>query len=124
MTKAIGVDAIELERIGETLAEHGQRFLDKVYTDAEQALLGGRESKLEFYGGRFAAKEAVLKALGTGWAKGLGFRDIEILRDADGRPHVVLPRAAAEHAATRGITQVLVTITHTRRDAIAIAAAE
>ena len=128
--KALGVDAVELERIEETLSRHGQQFLDKILTAAEQSLIGPKsgpgagEGPLTFVAGRFAAKEAVLKVLGTGWAKGLGFRDVEVLRDPDGRPHVVLHGVAAERAAVLGFTQILVSITHTRRDAIAVAAAD
>ena len=106
------------------LERHGQRFLDKVLTAAEQALMGGREGPLSFVAGRFAAKEAVLKVLGTGWAQGLGFCDVEVLRDDSGRPHVVLHGPAAERARTLGFTQILISITHSRRDAIAVAAAD
>jgi holo-[acyl-carrier protein] synthase len=122
--KALGVDAIEIERVDASLERHGQRFLDRILTSAEQALMGGGEGPLQFVAGRFAAKEAVLKVLGTGWAKGLGFCDVEVLRNEDGRPHVVLHGPAAARAAALGFGSILVSITHTRRDAIAVAAAE
>lgn len=122
--KAIGIDAIELERVDTSLRRHGQRFLDRILTPAEQALMDGGEGPLQFVAGRFAAKEAVLKVLGTGWAKGLGFLDVEVLRNEDGRPLVVLHHLAAARADDLGFETVLVSITHTRRDAIAVAAAE
>lgn len=126
--KSIGIDAIEVERIADALARHGDRFVAKVYTAAERTIAAGRshptEGPAEFLAGRFAAKEAVLKALGTGWAKGLGFHDVEVLRGADGRPEVVLHGPAADRAALLGISRILVSITHTRRDAIAFAAAD
>lgn len=126
--KAVGLDAVEIERIASTLDRHTERFLEKVYTAEERRLAdtraAGGERPVEFYAGRFAAKEAVLKALGTGWAKGLGFHDIEVLREDDGRPHVVLHGPAAERARALGIKHVLVSITHTRRDAMAVALAE
>ncbi len=122
--KALGVDAIELERIADALARHGDRFLAKCFTDAERALASAKEGPVPFYSGRFAAKEAVLKALGTGWAQGLGFGDVEILRGPSGAPEVVLHRRAAERAAELGITRIFVSITHTRRDATAVCAAE
>lgn len=125
--KAIGIDAIEIERIAASLARHGDRFAEKVYTPAERALAEGRshptEGPAEFLAGRFAAKEAVLKVLGTGWAKGLGFQDVEILRSPDGRPHVALHGPAADLARSLGFTAILVSITHTRTTATAVAAA-
>jgi holo-[acyl-carrier protein] synthase len=122
--KSLGIDAIEIERVDDSLMRHGQRFLDRILTPAEQTLLDGGESALHFVAGRFAAKEAVLKVLGTGWAHGLGFRDVEILRNELGRPRVVLHGPAAARAASLDLGEILVSITHTRRDAIAVAAAE
>jgi len=123
--KAIGLDAIEIERVAEAIERHGERFLARVYTGAERLAaeaLGDAAS--QFYAGRFAAKEAVLKALGTGYAQGLAFRDVEILRDADGAPRVALYALARERARDLGISKILVSITHTRSDAHAVAVAE
>ena len=121
--KALGIDAVELERVEAAIEKHGRRFMDRCFTAAEQELATERERPAEFYGGRFAAKEAVLKALGTGWAEGLGFRDVEILRAPTGAPEAVLHGVAAARAAELGITRVVVSITHTRRDAVAVAVA-
>jgi holo-[acyl-carrier protein] synthase len=122
--KAIGIDAVELARMSALLRKRGDRFVSKIFTDAEKATAVGREGPVTFYSGRFAAKEAVLKALGTGWAKGLGFKDVEILRGPTGAPSVVLHGKARTRAKDLGITRFFVSITHTRRDATAVCAAE
>jgi holo-[acyl-carrier protein] synthase len=123
--KAIGIDAVEIERIAEAIERHGERFLARVYT-AEERQLAERsgEARSQFYAGRFAAKEAVLKALGTGYAQGLGFREVEVLRDTNGAPRLTLHGFAKERAHDLGITKILVSITHTRRDAHAVAVAD
>lgn len=123
--KAVGIDAVEIERVAEAVERHGERFLARVYTADERRLAGASGGAAsQFYAGRFAAKEAVLKALGTGYAQGLGFRDVEILRDPNGAPRLTLHGAARERAHDLGITKILVSITHTRRDAHAVAVAE
>ena len=122
--KSVGLDAVEMERIELLLKTRRDRFLQRVYTPVEQALAYGRESELTFYAGRFAAKEAVLKALGTGWAGGIRFTDVEVLREPGGAARVELHGLAAEKARELGISRVLVSISHTRRDAYAVAFAE
>jgi len=123
--KSVGLDAIEIERVAEAIARHGERFLARVYTPEERRVAAtAGEAAAQFYAGRFAAKEAVLKALGTGYAKGLAFHEVEVLRNADGAPRLVLHGAARARAGVLGITQVLVSITHTRSDAHAVAVAE
>ena len=122
--KAVGLDAVEIERVTEAIERHGERFLARIYTDAERRLADGSgEAAGQFYAGRFAAKEAVLKALGTGYAQGLGFREVEILRGENGAPALTLHGAARERATALGIAKILVSITHTRRDAHAVAIA-
>jgi holo-[acyl-carrier protein] synthase len=120
--KAIGLDAIEISRVAEAIERHGERFLDRVFTDAERAHAADRgASASQFYAGRFAAKEAVLKALGTGYAQGLAFHEIEILPGKDGEPRVTLHGAARTRAALLGIHTLLVSISHTRDNAHAVA---
>lgn len=120
--KAVGLDAIEIARVAEAIERHGERFLDRVFTDAERAHATDRgASASQFYAGRFAAKEAVLKALGTGYAKGLAFHEIEVLPGPDGAPTVTLHGAARTRAALLGIDTILVSITHTRENAHAVA---
>lgn len=123
--KSVGLDAIEIERVADAIARHGERFLARVYTPEERSVAAAAgDATNQFYAGRFAAKEAVLKALGTGYAKGLAFHEVEVLRNANGAPRLVLHGAARARAADLGITKVLVSITHTRSDAHAVAVAE
>jgi holo-[acyl-carrier protein] synthase len=123
--RGLGLDAVEIERVAAAVERQGVRFLERVFTEAELVLAGEeRAARMTFLAGRFAAKEAVLKALGTGWAKGLAFRDVEVLRNEDGAPQVALHGAARSRADALGITRMLVSITHTRTDAHAVALGE
>src|SRR5215813_9947756 len=91
MILSTGVDIIEISRVEETLGRRGERFLTKVFTQEEIAYCEGKASRSASYAVRFAAKEAVMKALGTGWAKGIGFKDIEVVSNDGGRSiHVSL----------------------------------
>lgn len=110
-----GVDAAEIPRIQKALERWGQRFLDRVYTPSEQLYCRGKAERLA---GRFAAKEAVSKALGTGIRR-LSWRDIEILPNRRGRPTVYLHGRAAARAHEMGATWLSVSITHTDELAIA-----
>lgn len=123
--KSVGLDAIEIERVKEAIERHGDRFLDRVFTPEERRLAAASgEAAHQFYAGRFAAKEAVLKALGTGYAQGLAFHHVEILRNPNGAPRLVMHDAARARATDLGITKIHISITHTRRDAHAVAVAE
>lgn len=122
--RAVGLDAVELERIEVSIARHGDRFLRRVYTPYEVDLAPAHAGRVAFFAGRFAAKEAVLKVLGTGWSGGIAFTDVEIRRVDGGAPEVRLGGLAAERARELGLAQILVSITHTRRDAQAVAVAE
>ena len=112
---AAGVDAIEIERVQQTLARHPQRFLNRVYTELEVAYCHGRVHELA---ARFAAKEAMMKALGTG-VRGVAWREIEILPDRRGKPLVYLHGNAASRADAIGLGQPEVSLTHS--DLLAIA---
>jgi holo-[acyl-carrier protein] synthase len=124
MARGIGIDAVEIERIRSARERLGGRFVRRVLSAAEQDLLEGSSTPDTFLAGRFAAKEAVMKVLGTGWAKGVRFCDIEVLKDSDGVPVVHLDGVAAERARALGVSQVLVSITHTRDLAMAMATGE
>jgi holo-[acyl-carrier protein] synthase len=115
------LDAIEIHRIEETITRQGARFLQRVYTAYEIELAPAHAGRFAFFAGRFAAKEAVLKALGTGWAGGIAFTDVEVRRRPGGAPHVTLHGLALRRAAEIGVSEVHVSITHTRSDAQAIA---
>ncbi len=106
----VGVDLVEIARIERALQRHGARFLERIFTPAEAALCAGRPAELA---ARFAGKEAVSKALGTGIA-GFGWRDIEILSDDAGKPLVTLYGGAAARAAGLGLTRIEISLSHTR----------
>lgn len=123
--KSLGIDAVEIERIADVIERHGDRFLARVYSAEERRIaVDSGEAAPQFYAGRFAAKEAVLKALGTGYSQGLAFHEVEVLRNPNGAPRLVLHGAARKRADELGIAKILVSITHTRRDAHAVAFAE
>lgn len=112
---AVGIDIIEIERVRRTLERHGKRFLARVYTPVEIAYCRGRVSELA---ARFAAKEAVMKALGTG-ARGVAWREIEILPNRRGKPLVYLYGQAAARAAAIGLEGLDVSLSHSHDFAIA-----
>jgi len=120
-----GIDLCSVGRIRRMVADHGDHFLQRTYTEAEVAHARRRKKGFEeTLAGRFAAKEAVMKALGTGWREGVAWRSIEIVTDLAGRPQVRLHGAAAEKAEALGISAWHVTITHTGNLAVASAIAE
>lgn len=117
----IGVDACEIARLKRALAgPAGARFRKRVFTAGEQAYCDARgRARFESYAARFAAKEAAMKALGTGWGQGLGFTDVEVTREGNAAPQLVLHGEAARLAVTLGIARCHLSVTHTRTTAIA-----
>jgi holo-[acyl-carrier protein] synthase len=122
----IGIDACEIERMRRALAGRtGLRFRERVFTESERAYCEARgRSRVESYATRFAAKEAAMKALGTGWGQGVGWHDVEVVRPADAPPALVLHGVAARLAKRRRLRRWHVTLTHTRTLAIAWVLAE
>lgn len=120
MTLVHGVDLVEVERIEAMLADHGDRFVERVFTSAEQrdADAGGRR-RAEHYAARFAAKEAVFKALGTGWSGGIDWRDVGVVRLPGGQPTVCINGEAARVAQAKGIEAWALSLTHTSSHAMA-----
>ncbi|TWT44914.1 Holo-[acyl-carrier-protein] synthase [Phycisphaerae bacterium RAS1] len=118
-----GVDIVVCQRIERIWREHGERFLDRIFTADERRYCVGNRSELVRLAGRFAAKEAVLKVLGTGWRGGIEWTDIEVLPDPLGRPLVSLHGQTAKLAAALGIRTVLVSISHAGDYAVASAIA-
>jgi holo-[acyl-carrier protein] synthase len=114
----LGMDATEVARIADSLARYGERFLRRVFTDEEIAYCMRRKHPAPHLAGRFAAKEAGMKAIGTGHAFGVLWRDLEVIRRG-GPPQLQFHNAAGEHFARLGATRALLTITHT--DALALA---
>lgn len=117
---AHGVDLVWTARIAEMLRDHGQKFLDRCFTTGEQAYCAANPLRqTEHLAARFAAKEAVLKALGTGLADGINWTDVEVVRQASGRPEIVLHAKAAEAAARLSIRTWLVSLSHIDKVALA-----
>jgi holo-[acyl-carrier protein] synthase len=117
-----GIDIIETERIRRSVQEHGERFLDRVYTPAEQRYCARNQKRYyEHLAGRFAAKEAVLKVLGTGWRGGIAWTDVEIVAAASGQPKVRLTGECERIAHEQGITGWHVSISHIETHATASA---
>lgn len=112
---------VENARFAELLARHPGRARRRLFADAELAYAAGTRREVEHLAVRFAAKEAVLKALGTGWAGGIAWTDVEVTRDDAGRPGVRLSNLAAERAAELGITTWLLSLTHTQHTSAASA---
>jgi len=123
MKIAQGIDLVDFPRIAEMFERHGQRFMDRVFTGAEQEYANANKNKMEKFAGRFAAKEAILKLLGTGWRGKIAWTDIEITNNEMGQPQVKLSGQVKEIADKLGITEISVSITHTANFAIASAAA-
>jgi holo-[acyl-carrier protein] synthase len=115
----VGIDIIEIDRIAGTLQRFGQRFLHRVYSERERERYGKRPAELA---ARFAAKEAVMKALGTG-VRGIRWRDIEVLPNRRGKPIVVLHHTAAERARLLGFNHFAISLTHSRTEAMAMVVA-
>jgi len=115
----IGIDLIELDRVRAVLKRHGNRFLDRIYTVPERQRAAQMADPTPFLAGRFAAKEAVLKVLGTGLTGGITWQDVSVLREPSGAPRVALARKAFDRARKLGMGRILITITHSRELAMA-----
>ena len=118
-----GIDLVDFPRIEQMLDRHGKRFLDRIFTSAEQAYAASNRNRTEKLAGRFAAKEAVLKMLGTGWRGKIAWTDIEVVNDSMGKPVVTLSGEVKRIADNLNIGEVSMSITHTANFAIASAAA-
>ncbi len=122
---AIGIDIIETARLRQSVEEHAQRFLDRVFTIAEQAYCAKSAKRYyEHLAGRFAAKEAVLKVLGTGWRGGIAWTDINIVAASSGQPKVELSGECLRIATALGITRWHISISHIETHATASAIGE
>lgn len=119
----IGTDIVECLRIAQMIERHGEVFLQRVYTAREIEYCSTRKASTQHYAGRWAAKEAVLKAMGTGWARGIRWRDIEVRNDEGGRPRIALGGGAREVCETLGVADMLISISHCRSHATAYALA-
>lgn len=116
-----GLDLVECHRIARLLDAHTDRFSNRILTRAEQEKAASLADPVSFVAGRFAAKEAILKMIGTGWRDGIAWTDMEILPNAQGQPIVTLTGETARIAAGLGIQRILLSITHTKTHAAASA---
>lgn len=119
-----GIDIVSVARIGHSIEKYGDRFLERCFTAGERAYADDRKRRIEHLAGRFAAKEAVLKALGTGWRSGIAWTDVEVVLEPSGQPRIELHNRAAEIARELGIATVHISISHTDELATASAIAE
>lgn len=114
-----GIDAIEPDRIARSIENHGERFIERVFTAAERAYCEDTKRSAERFAARFAAKEAAVKALGFGMRRGMSWTDLEVVRDSYGKPSLALHGPAAEALAAIGGTRTLLSLTHTASVAMA-----
>jgi holo-[acyl-carrier protein] synthase len=120
MIVGTGVDLCEVGRMQEAIERHGQRILNRVFTEREIAYSERKANRFERYAARFAAKEAGMKALGTGWRAGLGWRDLEVTNLPSGRPTLTLHGRAAEIAQKLAVRNISLSLTHTAEQAMAL----
>lgn len=119
MIVGMGIDVAEVERIKAVVETQAERFLKRVYTPAEVTYCEQFKNKYERYAGRFAVKEAAMKALGTGWSRGVRWVDVEVVRQRGGRPTLSLKGEAKNIADRLGVKHIAVSITHTAQQAFA-----
>ena len=119
MIVGLGVDIAEVGRVKAAIERHGEVFLRRLYTAREREYCERFKNKFERYAGRFAAKEAAMKALGTGWSRGVRWVDVEVVREKGGRPTIALAGEAAKVADRLGVQHIALSITHTADQAFA-----
>jgi holo-[acyl-carrier protein] synthase len=119
MIVGTGIDITEVPRIAAAIERFGERFLDRVYTPKEIAYCRSKKNAVERFAARFAAKEAAMKAIGTGLRQGVTWHDVEVGREPGGRPTIIFSGRAAEFAAKLGAKRVHLSLTHSEQTAIA-----
>ena len=119
MIVGLGLDIAEIDRIEDAITRHGAPFLERLFTPREVEYCERFRNRYERYAGRFAAKEAAMKALGTGWSRGVRWRDIEVVRGESGKPTLKLEGVAGEIARGMGVKSIVMTITHSGNLALA-----
>jgi holo-[acyl-carrier protein] synthase len=120
MIIGLGVDIMQIDRIETAIERRGRFFLERVFTPSEIAYCESHRRRGERFAGRFAAKEAAMKALGTGWTRGVRWIDIEVVREPSGKPTLRLAGAACEIASGLGVKHIALTITHDGNTALAL----
>ncbi|MGI8962187.1 MAG: holo-ACP synthase [Bryobacteraceae bacterium] len=120
MILGIGSDLAQVERIRKSIAQYGDRFLSRVYTERERAYASSKANSAERYAARFAAKEAGMKAIGTGWRSGVTWKDFEVVNEKSGQPALRLSGVALQISATMGVERISISLTHTAETAFAV----
>ncbi len=120
MVLGIGTDLVEVGRIRESIERFGPRFLNRIYTERERAYASSKANSVERFAARFAAKEAGMKAIGTGWNFGVTWKDFEVVNERSGRPVLRFSGVALAVAERLGVQRVSVSLTHTREMAFAV----
>jgi holo-[acyl-carrier protein] synthase len=116
----IGIDLAEVDRIRAAIERHGSRFTARIYTTAEIAYVERKANRYERYAARFAAKEAGMKAIGTGWKRGVRWQDFEVSNLPSGRPTLQFHGVAAQIADSLGVRNIALSLTHTSEQGLAI----
>ena len=119
MIVGTGIDIAEMARMGEAIERFGDRFLQRIFTEGERKYCDSKANRIERYAARFAAKEAAMKALGTGWNHGVRWRDIEVYREPGSRPTIRFRGVAAKFMERLGARHVALSLSHTSEQAIA-----
>jgi holo-[acyl-carrier protein] synthase len=119
MIVGTGIDIAEVPRIEQSIARFGLRFLQRIFTEGEICYCDSKANRTERYAARFAAKEAAMKALGTGWSHGVRWRDCEVVRLPGGRPTIKFHGKAGEIATGLGVKNAALSLSHTAEQAIA-----
>jgi holo-[acyl-carrier protein] synthase len=119
MIVGTGIDVAEVPRIRRSIERFGDRFLQRIFTAGERRYCDSKANRVQRYAARFAAKEAAMKALGTGWNHGVRWVDCEVVRMPGGRPTITFHGRAGEFAARMGVKNAALSLTHTSEQAIA-----
>lgn len=120
MIVGVGIDVAEVDRVRDAIERHGTRFVERVFCSSEIAYVENKANRYERYAARFAAKEAGMKAIGTGWRRGVRWRDFEVTNLPSGRPTLQFHGVARKIAESLGVRNVALSITHTAREGSAI----
>ena len=120
MIVGIGIDVAEVPRIREAIERHGRRFIERIYTPGEIAYVESKANRFERYAARFAAKEAGMKAIGTGWRRGVRWQDFEVSNLPSGKPTLLLQGVAAQVASRLSVSNIALSLTHTAQQGVAI----
>ena len=113
MIVGTGIDIVEVPRVAQAIERFGDRFLQRIFTAGEIEYCRSKRNAAERFAARFAAKEAALKAIGTGWKKGVAWTDVEVRREPGGRPTIHFSGGAAKHASALGTKRVSLSLSHT-----------